>query len=642
MTTKPRPLSFAHEQLWFLEHLTPGRTLYNVLLAWRLRGPLRVEVLRRALSIVVARHEALRTTIHDDEGTPYQTVAPAADVPLPVTDLGTLPEAEPEHRVREWLDAQRAEPYDLGAGPLCRFRLLRLDDEEHVFCEGFHHIVTDGWSAALINVELSAAYRSLCSGAEPVFADPELGYTGFAESQRERLRGDALDEELAFWRRKLADLPLLELPSDRPRPTDGGHRGETLVEDLPDDLRAVVRRLADDHGVSMFMVLAAAFTVVLSRYSGQTDIPLGVPMLGRPEPELEAVVGMFINMAVLRSDLSGDPTFAELVERVADGTLELYEHQEVSFNQVVDAVRPERAPGRNPLFQVSLQLLGESTSGEVLDLPGVDAEFVPLASLDSRFDIALNVVDTGSSLRAAVEYSSDLYDRWRIEAVLSHLEAVLRAAAADPGRRLSIIPVVADAEAEQLLAAGRDRAVGHGGHVHEQVYVVDRAMNLSPRGVVGELLVSVDSDRPAAGDRPEPTAEEFVDDPFRPGRLVHRGGGLARWSRDLELELVGEVEERAPRVDPGGSRSGGGGSEEPLTPTERSVAAIFSEVLSRSGVGADESFFDVGGNSLQAMRAVSRINKGFGIRLSVRTLYGNVTVRAVSAVVDKEVGGESA
>lgn len=644
-----RRLSFAQEQLWFLDQLEPGKTTYNVLMVWRLRGPLRVDLLQRCLNLVVARHESLRVSIRSDEGAPYQVVAAPADVPLPVTDLRALPEAERERRVQAEIDAQCAEPYDLETGPLCRFRLLRLDAEEYVFCQGFHHIVTDGWSAAVINAELSTAYRSLYAGTEPVLGDAELDYTEFAESQRERLQGDVLADELAFWQRQLADLPVLELPADRPRPT-GSHRGETLIKYFPDDLRGVVQRLADDHHASMFMVLAAAFNLVLSRYSGLEDVPIGVPMLGRPEPQLEAVVGMFINMVVLRSDLSGDPTFSELVERVADGILELYEHQEVSFHQVVDAVQPVRDPGRNPLFQVSLQLLGESNSGENLGFPGVVAEFMPLASLDSRFDFAINLIDTGASLRAAVEYSSDMFDGWRIEAMLTHLETVLRAAAADPSRRLSQIPIVVGAEAERLLAAGRGEVVGYRPpigppQVNRQLYVVDRAMNLVPRGVVGELLIGGEPADLAAGylDRPELTAEKFVDDPFHPGRLVYRTGDLVRWNTDLQIEFVGRPGEAEPPEAHAGADAGteagpgAGGHDEPRTPTEQAVAGIFGEVLSLPRVGVEDSFFTVGGNSLQAMRAVSRINKGFGIKLSVRTLYGNVTVRAVSAVVDEKV-----
>jgi len=349
---------------------------------------------------------------------------------------------------------------------------------------------------------------------------------------------------------------------------------------------------------------------------------------------------MFINMVVLRSDLSGDPSFGELLERVADGVMELYDHYELPFNQVVDAVQPVREQNRNPLFQVSLQLLGDAVSGEDLAFPGVTAEYLPLDSHSSRFDISVNIADSGSSLRANVEYSTDMFDRWRMEAMLDHLEAVLRAAAADPGLRLSAIPLVTGDEAERLLAAGRGEtalAVPGGPTAvptaDRQVYVVDRALNLVPRGVPGELMIGVGGpDEGAAAGTP-------VEDPFRPGRRAVLTGDRVRWTADLRLEYLGRAADGPadPNADP--VRVGGDG---PLTPTEKSVAGIFGDVLSLPVVGAEDSFFDIGGNSLQAMRVVSRINKGFGIKLSVRTLYGNVTVRAVSSVVDERVNGKTA
>ncbi len=522
---------------------------------------------------------------------------------------------------------------------------------------------------ALINAELSDAYRSLCSGIQPAFEDIGLDYTEFAESQRERLQGSALADELSFWQRLLADLPVLELPADRPRPADSSQRGETLIKDFPDDLRGIVQQLADDHAATMFMVFAAAYNLVLSRYSGLEDIPTGVPMLGRPDPELEAVVGMFVNMVVLRSDLSGDPTFSELLDRIADASLDLYDHQEVSFSQVVDAVQPARDPDRNPLFQVSIQLLGESNSGGNLSFPGVIAEFVPLASAGSRFDIAMSIIDTGSSLRAAVEYSSDVFDSWRMEAMLTHLETVLRAVAADPGLRLSQIPIVAGTEAEQLISAGRSQAGREGQQLARQVYVVDRSVNLVPRGVAGELLIGCEPGNLASRylDQPELTTGTFIADPFCPGRLVYRSGDLARWSSDLRIEFLGRVDSRAElgeieaalashadvgravalvRPDPAEAGTGQDGGE-PCSQAERIVAGIFGEVLSLPWVNVEDNFFDIGGNSLQVMRAASRINKAFGIKLSVRTLYGGATARAVSvavdeAVADKTVGGKPA
>ncbi|GIF12958.1 condensation domain-containing protein [Actinoplanes teichomyceticus] len=592
---RARPLSLAQEQLWFLDQLAPGEATYTILMVWRLRGRLRTGLLHRALNLIVARHESLRVTFGSDEGAPYQIAAPAADVALPVVDLSDLPPAERQRRAEAEVEALYDQPYDLETGPLYRFRLLRLADDEHILCQGYHHTIIDGWSAALINDELSAAYRSLVDGAEPDLPAVELDFTTYAASQRARLTGATLTQELAFWKERLAGLPVLDLPADRPRPVGGRHAGDTVIREYPAELRELVHRLAEQHGASAFMVLTAACTVLLSRYTAGVDVPLGVPMLGRPEPELESVVGMFVTMSVLRADLSGDPSFAELIDRIADGTLDLYEHQEVAFHQIVEAVAPARDADRNPLFDVSIQLLGGNNSGENLRLPGVAAEYLPQSSRTSRFDMAINVIDTGSTLRANVEYSSELFDRWRMEAMLDHLETVLRRAAADPSVRVSAIPLVTGAERDALLAAGE--AAG--------AYVVDGALNLMPRGVPGDLVPALAEDAPRTGER-------------------------GRWTPDLRLERVPAPQETTPA-------SVRQASPAELSETEQKVAAIFGEVLTLPAVGADDNFFDIGGNSLQAMRVISRVNKGFGIKLSVRSLYGNASVRAISAAVEQKL-----
>lgn len=453
------PLSFGQEQLWFLDQLAPGETTYNIAIAWRLRGRLDVGILQRCLDLVVARHEILRVTVRTVDGSPVQVVSPPGPVELLRTDLRA--NADPEAALDAVIDAQLLQPFDLERGPLYRYRLMQLGDEDYVFCQSFHHLVSDGWSSAVMNADITAAYHDFYHGREPSLSPVTASFLDFAARQRARLSDAALTEELDFWAAKLADLPVLELPTDRPRPVGGSHRGASYISTLPADLRGLIQQLADDHGASMFMVIAAAYNVVLSRYSGQEDIPIGVPMLGRVEPELESVVGLFTNMTVLRSDLSGDPTFSELLDRTADRNLELYEHQEVSFNQVVDRVQPIRDPDRNPLFQNGIQLLSGVTSGDNLELPGVRVEYLLLPSAHSRFDSVFNIIDDGHRLRASIEYSSDMFDRWRIAAMVGHVESVLRAAAAVPDQPISRIPLVNQAEAEQLLAAGHGEVVDY-------------------------------------------------------------------------------------------------------------------------------------------------------------------------------------
>ncbi|WNV87076.1 amino acid adenylation domain-containing protein [Umezawaea sp. Da 62-37] len=449
------PLSFGQEQLWFLDQLTPGLTTYNILLAARLRGPLAVPVLHRCLNLVVARHDALRVTIHNAEGTPYQVVSPPSEVELEVVEHPGLDEEGREAAIAAALEDLSTSAFDLENGPLHRYRVLAFAPDDHVLFQNLHHIITDGWSSGIVNSELAVAYRAFVEGREPEFDQPASQFTEAARVQRETMQGEVLEEELAFWEDRLKDLPTLEFPTDRPRPPAQTKRADSITKHLPDQLLVSARALAKEHGVSLYMVLASALNAVLSRYTGQEDIPIGVPMLGRVDPDVEAVVGLFVNMVVLRSDLSGDPTFAELLQRTMEANFDLYEHQEVPFHLIVDRVQPVRVPGRNPLFQVSTQLLGDANSGGAIDLPGITAEPISLASTGSRFDMAIDFVESGDSLRAVVEYSTDLFDQWRIEALLGHVGTVVTAAAADASLTLSQLPIVTEAERVELLELGR-------------------------------------------------------------------------------------------------------------------------------------------------------------------------------------------
>lgn len=448
------PLSFSQEQLWFVDQLTPGAATYNVTVAFRLRGPFRPDVMRESLTRVVARHDALRMTFHAADGLPFQVTSPPARVELPVRQLGGSADPDREQFVRDTVTELASEPFDLERGPLYRYTVLKLDDNDWVFVQVVHHIVTDGWSGGVLNHELSLAYRALAEGREPDFGEPGPSYAEFARQQRANLRGPVLDEELTWWTGRLAGLPTLELPADRPRPAEPSGRGGSIVRPFPGELLGRLRDLAKDRGVSLYMVLVSALNAVLSRYTGQDDIPVGVAMLNRTDEDLERTVGFFVNMVVLRSDLSGDPAFGELLDRVLDANMDLYEHQEVPFNLVVDKVQPVRAAGINPLFQIATQLLTAGTSGTGLSLPGVAGTPVLAAAPGSRFDIVVDFLEDNDQLTALVEYSRDLFDEWRVSALLDHLENTLTAVAKDPFLKLSQIPLLSPREHDDLLALG--------------------------------------------------------------------------------------------------------------------------------------------------------------------------------------------
>ncbi|MFL6130635.1 MAG: non-ribosomal peptide synthetase [Mycobacteriales bacterium] len=471
------PLSFGQEQLWFLDQLAPGEPTYNVGNAVRLRGPLDAEALRAGLELVVRRHEVIRSAFGARDGTPYRTVLPATAGQLPVTDLTGVPALDREAELTRAVQAEADLPFDLEVGPLYRCRLFRVAPADHVLVTTFHHIVMDGWSAGLMNAELATAYRALRAGVEPVLPELDGDYTGFVEEQREQLSGEALEAELRFWEQRLAGLATLELPADRLRPPVRSSSGSSLLIDFPPELTASLRTLATENAASLFMVLAAALAAVLARYTGTEDVPLGVTMLGRTTPEREAVVGLFVNMAVLRADVTGDPTFLQLLDRVVDAHFDIYDHQDVPFEKVVERARPIREAGRNPLFQVSVQLLGAGTSG-ALDLDDLDAELLQVGTSQARFDLNLNFYEVPTGLRLWLGYSTDLFDRWRVEALGRHLQTLLAGAAAEPDRPVSRLPLLDPDERAALLAAGDG---GHADYSTEPVHVdVARVARATP------------------------------------------------------------------------------------------------------------------------------------------------------------------
>lgn len=449
------PLSFVQEQIWFLDKLTPGEMAYHGIIAFRLRGPLRIDILQDCLTRIVARHDALRMTFHSPDGVPFQVTSPPVPVELPVLVLGGSSEQEQRQLCLERVRQAASISFDLEHGPLYRYQLLKLADDDHVFVQIVHHIATDGWSDDVRTNELNLAYRALLEGREPDLGEPRPSYGQYATDQRAQMRGERLDEELAWWTERLADLPTLEFPADRPRRAEPSRGEAAIIRPYPDELLTRMRVLAKEHGASLYMVLASALNVVLSRYTGQDDLPMGVPMLNRMDEDMERVVGCFVNMVVLRTDLSGNPTFSELLGRVREANLDLYEHQEVPLSLIVDKLQPVRTAGMNPLFQIETQLLRTAESGSGLDLPGLICTPIQLTAMGLAFDVVIDFIEENDHLTARVEYSCDLFDEWRISALLDHLEVVLTAAVSQPSLRLSQMPLLSRQEQDELLALGK-------------------------------------------------------------------------------------------------------------------------------------------------------------------------------------------
>ncbi|MGF1426682.1 amino acid adenylation domain-containing protein [Kitasatospora sp. LaBMicrA B282] len=445
--SRPLPLSFGQQRLWFLDQLEPGSAEYLVPLTWRLHGPLDTDALRTALAHLVARHEVLRTALVSTEGRAHQQILPHVPVDLPV-----LPAADAADTHRQVARLART-PLDLSHAPLWRATLVRESPDEHVLVLVLHHSVADAWSAGVLVRELGAGYRAARTGADPALPALPIQYADYAAWQREWLQGPVLAGQLEYWRQALAALTPLELPTDRPRGATRATDGATVDFTVPDDVADHLRRLAADRRVTLFMVLLGCLQVLLARHSGQDDIVVGTPIAGRNRSESEPLVGFFVNTLVLRTDLSGDPTFGELLDRVREVTLGAYEHQDLPFERLVDELHPERDLSRTPLFQVMLSV--DTTETVDWNLPDVHAEEYPLSTATAKFDLTAAFADGPDGLRGILRYSTALFDADRIARMATHLVTLLAAAAADPEVRLSDLPLLPAEERRQVLDGGR-------------------------------------------------------------------------------------------------------------------------------------------------------------------------------------------
>jgi hypothetical protein len=337
------PLSFAQQRLWFLDQLEPGNPLYNVPCAVRIAGALNVSALERSLNEIIRRHEILRTRFTTSAGQPVQVIAPALTIPLPITDLAKLAAAEREAKAEQLAAEEARRTFNLGAGPLLRANLLRLSAEQHVLLLTIHHIASDETSRDIIVRELIALYEAYAAGKSSPLAELKIQYADYASWQRGWLQNGSLEKELAHWRARLAGAPaMLELPADHPRPAAQTFRGANETLDLDSDVASALKALSQREGTTLFMTLLAAFKALLSRYTGQEDIVVGSPFTNRQRAEVEGLIGFFVNTVPLRTDVSGDLTFHQLLQRVKATALEAYDHRELPFEKLVEELRPER------------------------------------------------------------------------------------------------------------------------------------------------------------------------------------------------------------------------------------------------------------------------------------------------------------
>ncbi|GHO70187.1 hypothetical protein KSC_090790 [Ktedonobacter sp. SOSP1-52] len=446
---QPLPLSFAQQRLWFLDQMEPGSTAYAVSMAGWLRGPLVPLALEQSLTTMIDRHEVLRTTFALHEGLPVQVVHPTSLTPLRWIDLTGLPEPERSQQAIQLATQEIERPFDLQRGPLLRTHLLRCSPREHALLLTAHHSISDAWSQTIWRQELRALYTGFVNDTPIHLPALPVQYADYALWQRSWLQGEALQQQLSYWKNQLANLQPLELPTDHPRPTLQSLRGAVHSLVLPETLNTALKQLSQKNGTTLFMTLLAAFQVLLARSSGQNDIAVGTPIANRNRKEVEGLIGFFTNTLVLRSDLSDNPTFIEMLKRVRRSALEAYTHQEIPFEQVVEALQPERDLSRSPLFQVLFQLQHAAPSNEEVAELELD-NFAPAATT-AKFDLTLALFDNGRELYSSIEYNRDLFEPATIERWQERWQLLLEGLVQDPEQRIDRYELLTLQEHQALL-----------------------------------------------------------------------------------------------------------------------------------------------------------------------------------------------
>ncbi|HEV2706445.1 MAG TPA: condensation domain-containing protein, partial [Pyrinomonadaceae bacterium] len=442
------PLSFAQERLWFWEQLQPFTPTYNLSAAFRLRGELDVAALEQSFNEIVRRHEVLRTSFTDGEGVPGQFIAPHVTLKLKVVDLSGLPEDEREREARRVVGEEGARPFELTQTPLLRVGLLRLGEREHVAFISMHHIISDGWSIGVLVKEVAELYDAFRTGRASTLPELPIQYADFAAWQRGWLRGEVLETQLAYWKEQLRGAAQLQLPTDRERPPVFNSRGASLPVDIPLELLLRLKELSRREGVTLYMTLLAAFKTLLQRYASQDDIVVGADVANRTRLETEGLIGFFVNMLVLRTDLSGDPSFSELLARVREVTLGAYAHQDVPFAMLVDELRVERELSRNPLFQVVFVL--QNAPLKELELPSVKLAPFEFEVKTTPFDLVFSLSETADGLNGSLTYSTELFEAETIGRMARHYLNVLEGIVADASQPLSSLRILRSDEVGDL------------------------------------------------------------------------------------------------------------------------------------------------------------------------------------------------
>ncbi|AVH69209.1 non-ribosomal peptide synthetase [Nostoc sp. 'Lobaria pulmonaria (5183) cyanobiont'] len=452
------PLSFAQQRLWFLAQLEPDSSFYNIPAAVRLKGELNIKALQQSLNEILRRHEALRTNFQTVEGQAIAVISEVKPLRLPTIDISELPLAQQEVEIRQQAAQEAQQPFDISSDYLLRVKLLRLDEQEHIVLLTMHHIASDGWSVGVLVQELATLYPSFCNHQPSPLPELPIQYVDFAAWQRQWLEAEVLQSQISYWRQQLEDAPkVLELPTDYLRPAIGTFRGATYSFELSYELSVALNKLSQQQGSTLFMTLLAAFQTLLWRYTGQEDIVVGSPIANRNRAEIEGLIGFFVNTLVLRTNLTGNPSFEELLKRVREVALGAYAHQDLPFELLVEQLQPQRDLSHTPLFQVMFVLQNAPMSA--LELPDLTLSPVESDSNTAKFDLTLYMSETESGLVGNLEYNTDLFAENSIQRMAAHLQTLLSGIVTNPQASLSELSLLTQTEKHQLLQEWNDTEV---------------------------------------------------------------------------------------------------------------------------------------------------------------------------------------
>ena len=539
-------LSYSQQRLWFLEQLQGPSATYNIPSAQRLSGPIDMAAWRSSVEALVQLQESLRTTFTSIDGAAVAVVNDKIDDIVTVVNLADLSPAYREERIDQLIKRDARQPFDLVEGPLIRMKLLQLGDDEHILLLNMHHIISDGWSVGVLIKQLLALYQARLAGESMQLEPLPVQYVDYADWQREWLDNGVGQQQLQFWQQQLQDLvPLLALPTDRPRPLNQTFEGDLVNYKLSGPLSEQLRTFANARGVTLYMVFLSAYQIVLSRYAGQSDVAVGSITASRTRQEVQDLIGCFVNSIVLRSTLQPDMAYEDFLAGVKQMTRDAYANQDVPFEQLVDSIQPQRALDQSPLFQVALV---QNTPAPEIAVADMKVTALSAGSKTSRFDMTLYITDAVEQISLTMEYNTDLFDAATMTRLLGHLEQLLQSLLAQPRQSLYQLPMLADTERQQLLEQWsvlkgdrldfvRQRL---GDSVDPQqagvrhLYLLDEWLNPAAQGIVGELYIDGELDGCGLAS---------VANPFGEGEL-YRLGELARYCDAGILEFLGRVDRR--------------------------------------------------------------------------------------------------